>query len=63
MTKKKLDTMGRIREALHKANLTHVHQATGLTIQQVRNIRDGVSTDPRWSTVQKLAEHLDLAIG
>ena len=56
----KADIMDRIRAALHEANLTHTSNDTSLTVQQVRNIRDGVSKDPRLSTVRALAKYLEL---
>lgn len=33
-------------------------EAVGITVLQVRKIRDGVIKDPRLSTVEKLAKHL-----
>ena len=56
----KADIMDLIRAALHDANLTHTSKAAGITVQQVRNIRDGVSTDPRLSTVRALAAYLKI---
>jgi len=58
MAKKVPDALDRIRKALHAANLTHVSTAVGMSIVQVRKIRDGDTKNPRWDTVKKLAVHL-----
>ncbi len=58
MAKKPVKLMDRIRAELHTANLTHVADAVGMSVMQVRKIRDGATKDPRLSTVEKLSKFL-----
>lgn len=56
------DLLSSIRRALKKANLTHVANATGLNIKQIREIRDGKVKGPRWGTMTKLAKHFGIPL-
>ena len=56
----KEDTIIRIRKALIRSNLSLVARKTGLSTRQVRNIRDGVTANPRWDTMLKLARCLEV---
>lgn len=58
MAKKPATLMDRLRTELHTANLTHVAKAAGMSVMQVRKIRDRVTLDPRISTVEKIAKFL-----
>ena len=52
-------TVLEIRKALKDRRLNMVSEATGLHVNTIREIRDGVSTDPRNSSVVALADYLE----
>lgn len=47
-----------VSEALKDRRLHMVAAATGLHVNTIREIRDGLTTDPKTSTLNKLVEYL-----
>lgn len=45
--------------ALKDRRLHMVAEATGLHVNTIREIRDGLTTDPKTSTLNKLVEYLN----
>jgi hypothetical protein len=52
-------TVLEIRKALKDRRLNLVSEATGLHVNTIREIRDGLSTDPRNSSVVALSDYLE----
>jgi transcriptional regulator with XRE-family HTH domain len=48
-----------IAAALQDRRLDAVAEATGLSRDAIADIRDGKSTNPRYQTVQRLADYLE----
>lgn len=47
-----------VSEALKDRRLHMVASATGLHVNTIREIRDGITTDPKASTLEKLIRYL-----
>jgi len=55
---KKIMTLENVREALKDRRINVVAKATGLSRDAIADIRNGTSTNPRYQTVQLLADYL-----
>lgn len=53
------DLLERVRDELSRRNLYQVAVQTGISYGSVRSIAHG-DTDPRWSTLSLIAEHLNI---
>jgi len=51
-------TLEKVREALKDRRIDVVAKATGLSKDAISDIRNGNSTNPRYQTVQRLADYL-----
>jgi len=58
VTEKKPMTLEKVREALKDRRIDVVAKATGLSKDAISDIRNGNSTNPRYQTVQRLADYL-----
>lgn len=59
---KSKDALSLIRLALVGQNLSAISREAGMTVRQVRNIRDGVTKRPRWDTMQALSRILKIPL-
>lgn len=52
-------TVEQVKEALADRRIPLVSEATGLHYNTIKNIRDGITTDPGSSTLKKLSDYLE----
>jgi len=57
MSKRKIDTVERVRAKLQGANLSAVARDNAMSVRQVRNIRDRKTLKPLWDTMVKLTAY------
>jgi len=62
MAKKSKDTVELIRSALKGMNLSEVARQNGMSVRQVRNIRDAKTKKPLWDTMVKLSKCLKIPL-
>lgn len=62
MAKKSKDTVELIRAALKGMNLSEVARDNGMSVRQIRNIRDAKTKRPLWDTMVQLAGYLKIPL-
>lgn len=55
-------TVNQIRRALADRRLSVVSKATGIHYNTLRDIRDGITSDPRHGTVLVISKYLEVGI-
>ena len=63
MSKRKIDTVERVRAKLQGANLSAVARDNAMSVRQVRNIRDRKTLKPLWDTMVKLTAYFGVPMG